>query len=118
MNNVDQTKYAVVYYGGKIVSGEEILKTGMEIRVVDSNKTYAKYTVIVTGDISGDGKINITDLISIKSHILKKSKLTGYKAMGGDVNGDGKINITDFIKIKGYILKKNSIPGVRLQNGD
>ena len=54
-------------------------------------------------------------MVAAKSHILKKSTLTGVQALGGDTNGDGKVNITDFIKIKGYILKKNTIEGVIVQ---
>ena len=69
----------------------------------------------MTGDTSGDGKINITDMIAVKAHVLKKSTLTGAYSNAGDVNGDGKINITDFIKIKAVLLGKDSISGVTVK---
>ena len=69
----------------------------------------------MTGDTNGDGKINITDMIAAKAHVLKKSLLSGAYANSGDVNGDGKIKITDLIKIKATLLGKDSIAGVAVK---
>ena len=70
-----------------------------EITVVD----------ITRGDANNDGKITITDMLAVKSHILGKSSLTGNVAMAADTNKDGKITITDFIQIKAHILGKSTI---------
>ena len=67
------------------------------------------YTVIVTGDINGDGKISITDMIAAKAHLLNKEIIRGTSATAADTNGDGKISITDFIQIKAKLLGKGSI---------
>ena len=67
------------------------------------------YTVIVTGDVNGDGKITITDMLAVKAHILQKTLLSGSGLQAADTNGDGKITITDFIQIKAHILKKSSV---------
>ena len=72
----------------------------------------AENIMLKAGDINGDGKINITDMIAVKAHVLKKSILSGVYANAGDVNGDGKVNITDFIKIKANLLGKDTILGV------
>jgi chitodextrinase len=45
----------------------------------------------VTGDVNGDGKVNITDLSIMLSHW----NATGATLSQGDVNGDGSVNITD-----------------------
>ena len=65
--------------------------------------------VVVTGDVNGDGGISITDMLAIKSKILKKSELSGCYAQAADTNGDGNLSITDFIQIKSHILKKSTI---------
>ena len=67
------------------------------------------FSVIVTGDTNGDGKITVTDMIAIKSHLLGKSKFTGAAEKAADTNGDGKISITDFIQLKAHILGKSSV---------
>lgn len=105
--------YAVIYdKNGNIVSGSTVIGTGMTVAIMDEGTTVKKYTVVVTGDTNGDGKINITDMIAVKASTLKKSNLSGAYEKAGDVNGDGKINITDFIKTKATTLKKDTITGV------
>lgn len=115
LSSIDQKEYAAVYSGSSVVSGNKNLGTGMKLCIVDKGKITKTYTIIVTGDTSGDGKINITDMIAVKAHVLKKSTLTGAYSNAGDVNGDGKINITDFIKIKAVLLGKDSISGVTVK---
>lgn len=112
---VDQKSYAVVYSGSSVVAGDKNVGTGMKLCLVDNGKITKTYTIIVTGDTNGDGKINITDMIAVKAHVLKKSTLSGTNGNAGDVNGDGKINITDFIKIKAALLGKDSIAGVTVK---
>lgn len=58
---------------------------------------------IPTCDANGDGEINVTDVISVTSHILKKDsqQLFDYAA---DVNEDEIINITDVVLIINNIL--------------
>ena len=104
-----------MYDDGIVQNANAVLGTGMQLSIVKDGKFYKNYTIVVTGDTNGDGKVNITDMIAVKSHILKKTSLSGIQFYAGDTNGDGKVNITDFIKIKGYILKKNSIEGVSVQ---
>lgn len=115
LSSINQKEYAAVYSGNSVVSGNKNLGTGMKLCIVDKGKITKTYTIIVTGDTSGDGKINITDMIAVKAHVLKKSTLTGAYSNAGDVNGDGKINITDFIKIKAVLLGKDSISGVTVK---
>ena len=65
-------------------------------------KTYT-LTVIVTGDLNGDGDLTITDMLKIKSAVLGE-KLSDTAAAAADINYDGKVTITDFLKAKAYLL--------------
>ena len=64
---------------------------------------------VLYGDINGDGKISITDMLALKSHLLNKEQLTGCYADAANINGDSGISITDFIKIKSHLLNKELI---------
>ena len=65
-------------------------------------------TVIVTGDLNGDGKVTISDMLMVKSSVLG-GNLTATAAAAGDLNWDGKVTITDFLKVKSYLLGLESI---------
>lgn len=52
-----------------------------------------------TGDVNGDGEINIADVNAVISMIL-----SGRPSPSGDVNGDGEINIADVNAIIDLIL--------------
>lgn len=114
---LDNSEAVVVYKGNEVVSDETPLGTGMLVRIIDGDAVVKTYTVIVTGDTSGDGKITITDMIAVKAHILKKDMLSGVYLKAADVagqagGGDGNVTITDFIKVKAHILKKETITGI------
>ena len=113
LQSINETEYvSILDKNGAGVSGENMLTTGMTANIMDVNEIVKRYTIIVTGDTNGDGKINITDMIAVKACSLKKSDLSGAYEKAADVNGDGKINITDFIKVKATTLKKDTITGV------
>ena len=112
-NGLNEKDYVIICdKDGENVSGETVLGTGMTANIMDEGEVVKSYTVVVTGDTNGDGKINITDMIAVKAATLKKSDLSGVYEKAADVNGDGKINITDFIKVKATTLKKDTITGV------
>ena len=94
---------------GKTVGKDAAVGTGMKLVLGDGNSTVKEYTVIVTGDANGDGKINVSDAVAIKAHILKTSALTGEYSVAADVNGDGKLNVSDFVALKAHILRKTEI---------
>lgn len=117
MNCLNEKEYVAIIKDGKAVENSALIGTGMLAQIMDGNEVVKSYTIIVTGDTNGDGKISITDMIAVKSHILKKELLTGANEKAGDVagkstGGDGKVTITDFIKIKAHILKKETITGI------
>ena len=79
-----------IYHENKEIGENEILKTGDKIQINNQS-----YTLIVKGDLSGDGKTNITDIMQVKRHIISKTEITKEKTMAGDINSDGKIDIKD-----------------------
>lgn len=113
---LNEKDYVKIYdKNNKLLENTAVVGTGMKAVLMDGSEKVKEYQIVVTGDTNGDGKINITDMIAVKAHILKKETLTGASAKAADVNSsgaDGKINITDFIRIKAHILKKDTIKGM------
>ena len=69
-----------------------------------------KYTVVKKGDVNGDGKLDISDLLALQKHLLGVSNLSGTtKGAGADVISDGKLDISDLLKIQKCLLGVSSI---------
>ncbi len=85
-----------------------IISTGMVFTVTIDNTDYT-YTIVIKGDVNGDGLIYATDYVKIKNYIMNKGTLTGPYAFAADIDGDGKIYATDYVQIKNHIMGKKPI---------
>ena len=83
--------YTIYNGSAKVTSG--LVGTGMT--AVSSSATV---TIVVTGDVSGDGKITITDVVKLQKSVVGSGSLSGAYAKAADINGDGKITITDVVQ--------------------
>jgi len=84
---------------GNIVT--ENVGTGMRATIKDDkNRNVLDMDVVVTGDVSGDGDVTITDLIQVRHHLADMEELTGAYEVAGNVTGSGEISITDLIQIR------------------
>lgn len=83
--------YTIYSGSAKVTSG--LVGTGMT--AVSSSATV---TIVVTGDVSGDGKITITDVVKLQKYVVGSGSLSGAYAKAADINGDGKVTITDVVQ--------------------
>lgn len=83
--------YTIYSGSAKVTSG--LVGTGMT--AVSSSATV---TIVVTGDVSGDGKITITDVVKLQKYVVGSNSLSGAYAKAADINGDGKVTITDVVQ--------------------
>lgn len=77
-----------------IKNGQEVdnISTGT-ILVLNNDRNY---TLVVTGDINGDGYHNGLDLTLLINHILERILIQDeIESMASDMNDDGKIDIVD-----------------------
>lgn len=56
-------------------------------------------TVIISGELTGEGNINSRDLKAVLNHLSEKELLTGSALLAADVDSDGKITTKDALKI-------------------
>jgi len=59
----------------------------------------------IIGDITGDGLLNVTDIVTGVNLILGAIDPTAYQVWAADVNSDGSINVVDLILIVNLILE-------------
>lgn len=58
----------------------------------------------VSGDVNGDGKVTVMDLLKVRKAILGMAELTEEEEKSADVNGNGKIDVLDLLRIQKNIL--------------
>ena len=85
---------------GKSVSGDDRLATGMLICLPEGEQ----YTLVVAGDVDGDGESGIFDLTAIKRQIVNGTGLSGAALLAADVDGSGTVDLFDYVAVRKYIL--------------
>jgi len=58
----------------------------------------------LTGDVTGNGRVDVQDVVMVMHHILEIHHLTGREAEAADVNGDGVIDVRDATGIMQFVL--------------
>ena len=109
LSGINESSYVKVYKGSSEASGSTVVGTGMTVRIMDGSTVKRTYTIIITGDVNGDGQITISDMLAVKSHTLKLTTLNSSQSRAADTNGDGNVTISDFLQIKAYTLKIGNI---------
>ena len=65
---------------------------------------------ITIGDINQDGKVDVTDFLMLKRHLVAGNRtewiLTGDSLLSADMNENGKVDITDLFMLKKVIIEK------------
>ena len=68
--------------------------------------------LVVKGDASGDGVVNLGDAARIKAAFRRKLTLTAEELFAADVNGDGSVNLGDAAQVTAAFRKKFTIKWV------
>lgn len=66
---------------------------------------YVTQQVGKLGDVTGDGEVNLYDIIAICKHIMGMQTLTIEQQAVADYNGDSKIDLYDAIAMAKFIMK-------------
>ena len=84
----------------EITETNSLVKTGIVLKVGD-----IEYTLVITGDINGDGKVKVSDLSFLKKAILGKETLKGAYKKAADLNGDSLLSASDLSRLKKIFIE-------------
>lgn len=101
------SQYVTIHKGSATASG--LVGTGMTVDFAPAGEVTQTLTVVVTGDLNGDGKCTLTDMVQLRAHLLKRSTLKTAALQAADINGDGKCTLTDMVQLRAYLLGRGSI---------
>ena len=93
----------LISFSFRISDGNYMAELGYNANIRIDN-VYARYIekIIVKGDINGDGKINIVDMIRFKKYLSGKS--SDIVAEASDLNSDSATDAEDLVCLEQYLL--------------
>lgn len=92
--------------GGKLLSETDKVGTGTVICLMDGDTVLDSVTVIMTGDINGDGFINVRDAAMTHRALIGKQTANHIQSIAMDCNGDGNTNNKDAAMILQVLVGK------------
>ena len=92
---------------GKELENSDIIRTGSKVVIELSTET-KEYTIVVYGDINGDGKITMSDLVKSANYLIDETIISEdcYKE-AIDVTKDGNVRMSDIIKLSNILIGSN-----------
>jgi hypothetical protein len=107
--NLGVSGYTVTVYkaDGKTVNTGTV-GTGSIVKVTSGSATYT-YTVVIYGDVSGDGAITALDLLKLQKHLIGSSTLSGVYLESANVKKTGTVSALDLLKLQKHIIGSSSI---------
>ena len=102
LNKIETSSNIVLENNEIQLATKEKIKTGTVVKI-DNNPIY---TIVVTGDITGDGNVDIADLVQLNMHSIGKMDLENEYLLAGDINHDGNVDIGDLVLLNLYSIGK------------
>jgi hypothetical protein len=100
-----ENENAVVFdIDGNQVANEAICGTGYSINLVVNGNVIDALTMVIAGDVDGNGVIDSTDYMRVKSMFLGAYNLAGEYFVAGDVDNSGTIDTTDYLRLKSAFM--------------
>ena len=101
-NNIStEIGYKVVNSSGEEIQDSDLIGTGYKL-ITDTNK---EYTLIVTGDLTGDGNITLIDMSLLRKHYLEIESLQGEYLKAADMDNNNIISLRDIANMRKTILE-------------
>ncbi len=85
---------------------DQLLATSDKIQILLDDIIVSEYVVVIKGDITGDGKINVADVGKLYQYLKKKITMEESFVKAGNIIEDNEIRITDVGKLYQFIKGK------------
>ena len=86
-----------------VVDGQPQPEGQVSVQITMNADRTAEARYDLFGDVNGDCKVNVLDLIFVRNHLSATPDLDNSRA---DVNKDGRINVLDLIKVRNELGSK------------
>ncbi len=99
----DYSEVVVTDSNGEVIDSDDLIANGYTLSVSDSSGT-STYTIVLKGDLNGNGKVDLYDLVLIRKDILGMSSLSGNALRAALIDGDTSVSLAGYVAIRKDIL--------------
>ena len=89
---------------GNVITGSAIAGTGAMIHLYNGGTIVDSLTVVVLGDVDGNGCVNSTDYLRIKSTAMGRFTPTDAQYSAADIDQNGTVDKKDYAKLQAFFL--------------
>lgn len=88
------------------ISGNTPVGTGTTLKATTTSGRYITYTIIIYGDLDGNGSIAIEDLTLLKQHLLNINSLQGAPLEAGNTykTNVNTVTVSDILALRKHLL--------------
>ena len=102
-SHIRNTNYKIINGKGEELKEEDRIGTGYKIEL-ESGK---QYTLVVYGDLNGDGKVNVIDIARLQKVLTKISEETELIKIAADLKEDSKLDLNDLARLQKLATGQN-----------
>lgn len=92
-----------IWQGASYGSVINDLQSWIAKRLSKLDEVYADIPAVKRGDVNGDGKVSMMDLLVLRKYIAGITELTETQMKAADVNNDGKVSMMDVLWLRQYL---------------
>ena len=81
------------------IDEENYVGTGMIVKIITNGVLKDFKSILVPGDVTGDGAIELQDVMIVLSNYLGNSQLEGIYFMAANMNNEGEIDLQDVMTV-------------------
>jgi hypothetical protein len=101
---------SIVSASGKLLGDSDFVGTGCKVLVTEKGSTYTVATVLILGDVDGDGNIGTYDYLYVKRYFTGTLKLEGIYLKAALLSGHDKVTVADYVLIKRLCFGTYKLP--------
>lgn len=89
----------IVNNEGQKLDDSAAVGTGSKIKLLNGDQVVDEIVIVVSGDVDGDGSINVADAVNMLNSISKINKLSGVYEEASHVTGNSVLTVADVVGV-------------------
>lgn len=103
-----------VLRNGRILHADSTVGTGMTVQLHYNAEVQDEATLVVIGDLTGDGRCSLSDFVALSDYFVEYTELSAAALAAADVTRDGQVDLADYVEL--YNIANSELGAVALSS--